>query len=60
MGRIKENITKGKGEKIGKPGEKIYKHKDCSLLGFIHARIQNWMLMNTFRPLINNWTTSSY
>jgi len=41
MGRIKENITKGKGEKIGKPGEKIYKHKDCSLLGFIHARIQN-------------------
>jgi hypothetical protein len=34
MGWIKENITKGKGEKIGKWGENIYKHKDCSLLGF--------------------------
>jgi hypothetical protein len=38
MGRIKESITEGKGEKIGKGQESIYKHKGCSLLGLITCK----------------------
>jgi hypothetical protein len=42
MGRIKENITKGKGGNIGKGGENIYEHRNCSFLTRpLHARIQN-------------------
>jgi hypothetical protein len=51
MGRIKENISKGKGEKIGKGGKKIYKHKDCSLLGFLTCKNSK---LNAFCPPTNN------
>ncbi len=37
-GKDKKNITKGKWEKIKKGEKNIYKHKDCSFLGFITCK----------------------